>query len=127
MIQLPWLVWLIMVVVLSLIPGDQLPDFKIEWFEIDTIVHVIMYLGLSFLMLIGFYHIKNELFSIQVLYIIVIGLSIGLGIELVQGNFIENRFFSWRDVIANGIGTCLGYLIFRLYRKKDMNLVRFLQ
>ncbi len=126
-IQLPWLFWLMVVLVLSFIPGDQLPEVKIEWLEIDTVVHIGMYLGLSFLMLIGFFHVKNELFRIQVLYSVVICIMIGFLVELIQGYYIPNRFFSWRDVVANGLGSILGFLIFAIYRKKDMNLVRFLK
>ena len=111
---------------LSFVPGDRLPEVKFEWFEIDTVVHLIMYAVLSFLMLIGFFHVKNELFLIQVLYIIVVCILIGLGVEYVQGNYIENRFFSWRDVVANSVGATVGYFGFRYYRKKDVNLVRFL-
>ncbi len=108
-------------------PGNNLPEIKFNWFEIDTLVHVCMYFGLSFLMLIGFFHIKNELFFKLGLYIIVVCISIGLGIELLQGSVIPLRFFSWKDIVANSIGTIFGLLLFLYYRKKEFNMVRFLQ
>jgi len=126
-IQLPWLLWLIVIAVLSFIPGDRLPDLEFEWFKVDTFIHVIMYLVLIFFMQVAFFYDKNELFFIQVLYSIVICLLIGYGIELIQGHYIKNRFFSWSDVISNGTGAILGSLAFRYYRKKDINLVRFLK
>ncbi len=115
---MPWLVWLLAIFILSLLPGDQLPELKFDWFEIDTAVHIVMYFVLVFLMLVGFFKIKNELFPSQVLYIIVIGLIIGLAIEFIQGHFISNRFFSWKDVMANSIGGCAGYFIFSICKKK---------
>lgn len=86
-----------------------------------------MYALLSFLMLIGFFHQKNEPFSKQVLYIIVSCVIIGFVIEILQGTIIVKRYFSWTDICSNTIGTLIGYLAFRIYKKKELNLVRFLQ
>ncbi|MFK8039146.1 MAG: VanZ family protein [Crocinitomicaceae bacterium] len=112
---------------LSLLPGNRIPDIKFDWFKPDTLVHFIMYAVLSFLMFISFYHQKNELFTKQVLYIIVSCIIIGTVIEILQGTIIVKRYFSWADILFNTIGTLIGYLTFRVYKKKELNLVRFLQ
>lgn len=116
-----------MIAILSLTPGNQLPVFEFEWFRIDTAVHVVMYLMLTILILIGFFHQKNELSANCVLYIIVGSILFGLCIEILQGEFIFQRYFSWGDSIANAIGTIAGYLAYLIYKKKELNLVRFLQ
>lgn len=126
-LHLPWLIWTGIIAVLSLTPGNRLPVFDFEWFSIDTAVHIIMYLVLCFLALIGFYHQKNELSGKVVLYIIVSVIAFGLFIEFLQGNFIYRRFFSWEDFVANSAGAIVGWVAFIGYKKKELNLVRFLQ
>ena len=123
----PWLVWFGLILVLSLTPGDKLPKIKFEWFRIDTAVHVLMYLILTFLVFIGFYHQKNELSKASALYIIVSSILFGLCIEFLQGEFAFQRYFSWGDFIANTIGAIVGYFLYLIYKKKELNLVRFLQ
>ena len=124
---MPWAIWLGIILVLSLTPGDRLPEIDFDWFKIDTAFHIAMYAVLCFLMLIGFFHQKNELFIVQSLFICVSTALIGLMIEFLQGHFIVKRYFSWGDVIANLIGTIIGYLAYTVYNKKELNWVRFLQ
>lgn len=124
---MPGLTWLCIICVLSLTPGDQLPIIEFNLFKIDTVVHIIMYLLLSLLMLIGFFHQKNELNSTWTVCIVVSAIIIGLFIEILQGKFIPKRFFSWDDVLANSIGALIGYWTYKWYKKKELNLVRFLQ
>jgi len=126
-LHLPWIIWLIIIFILSLTPGNQLPDIEFDWFKIDTAVHIIMYLLLAFLILIGFFHQKNELSWQMGLCTIVATILTGLLIEFLQGSFIFQRYFSWGDFIANSAGTIAGYMTFKVYRKKELNLVRFLQ
>lgn len=86
-----------------------------------------MYLVLTFLMLIGFFHQKNELSAKLALYIVVAAILAGLLIEYLQGSYIFQRYFSWGDFIANSVGSFAGYLAYMMYKKKELNLVRFLQ
>jgi len=100
---------------LSLLPGDQLPDIKVEWFSIDTAVHGIMYFALSVFFLIGFVpqekkrQKKLNLSDLKVyLWIIVVGILIGYFVELIQGNWIYRRYYDVTDVVANSFGTIFG-------------------
>ena len=109
-----------MICVLSLTPGDKLPEIEWELISISTLAHFGMYFGLAALMLFGFLHKKtsNEEKKLNQsnlrLYLILIltGISIGLAIELIQENFIYRRYYDTEDIVINGIGTifgCLGY------------------
>ncbi|MFD1553792.1 hypothetical protein DNU06_09615 [Putridiphycobacter roseus] len=118
--HLPWVIWLVVISFLSLLPGDRLPEIKFEWFKIDTMVHIIMYTVLSFLMLFGFCFKKNEPFRRKALYIVVVCIIFGFGIEIIQGSLIRNRFFSWKDFIANNLGVFTGMLIYYYYNKKEI-------
>ncbi|UKN03414.1 VanZ family protein [Paracrocinitomix mangrovi] len=124
--HLPWIGWLILITVLCITPGDKLP--KIEWqlITISTFAHFSMYFGLSALMLWGIYKAKKNTVSKFLnlsdfwLYIMVIsiGISYGYLIELIQGNFIYQRYYDTEDIIVNGIGTIFGVLGYILIGKK---------
>jgi len=125
----PWLFWIGCIAILSLLPGDQLPDYKLDWISIDTLTHICMYLGFSFLLLIGFYprnfKTKNKLnLLILQLYLKVIlaGILVGYIIELVQGKFIYRRYFDYIDVVANGFGTIFGVIAFTLIGIKILKI-----
>lgn len=104
------------ILVLSLTPGDKLPEIEFTLFEVDKVVHFFFYFVLALLMGIGFYSKKNEPLLKKVVLIVASGISFGILIEVTQGTLIENRFFDIFDIIANGIGTAFGFIIFEKYR-----------
>ena len=113
--HLPWVIWLIVLSVLSLTPGNKLPEIEFDLFELDKLVHFSFYFTLVILMNIGFRIKKSEPFYKSIVLIVVIGVLIGWSIENLQGNFITNRFFDYSDIIANGLGTIVGMLIYVNY------------
>jgi VanZ family protein len=108
--------------VLSLLPGDKLPKIEFNLFKIDTLVHFIFYATLSFLMGIAFIFNKNEPFKKWIVLIIATGILVGCFVEVIQGNFIQNRFFSFSDIIANTIGTVIGIIVFVKIRLNNVKL-----
>jgi len=117
--HLPWSIWLCILLVLSLLPGDKLPEIEFSLFRLDIFVHLIFYSILTFLMLIGFKIKKNEPFFKSIVLIVMTTVVIGFSIELLQGNFIANRYFSYADILANSIGTVLGLVIFIKFYAKN--------
>lgn len=108
--------------VLSLTPGDRLPKIEFTLFEIDKVIHFLFYFILALLMGFGFYSKKNEPFIKRIVVIIATGISTGSIIEVIQGNFIKNRFFDVFDIIANSIGTIIGFLLIEIIRKNKLKL-----
>lgn len=111
--------------VLSLLPGDQLPNFKLNWVSIDSVVHFGMYFALSVLLLLGFLTFEKKInkklnLSNLRLYGVVIlaGILIGYSIELIQGNLIFRRYFDVADIVMNGFGTIIGVIMFSLTGRK---------
>ncbi len=111
--------------VLSLVPGDQLPSIKFDWISIDSAVHFGMYFILSILFLFGFLtfekKIKKKLnLSNLQLYgvVILVGILIGYAIELIQGNFIFRRYFDVADIVMNSFGTIFGIIMYSLTGRK---------
>jgi len=104
----PVFFWLIIVLVLSGYPGNQLP--KVAVWQFDKLVHVGMYAVLSFLLFLPlskqFLNIEKR-FRIR-LIIILGGVSFGGLMEILQENIFINRSGDWIDFIANTIGSILG-------------------
>jgi len=120
--HLPWVVWLLILSILSLIPGENLPEIEFNLFELDKLIHFIFYFILVILMNIGFRLKKSEPFYKSIVWIVVVGIFTGWSIEYLQGDFITNRFFDYSDIIANSLGTIVGMLI---YVKYLMNKYKF--
>jgi len=120
--HLPWVVWLLILSILSLIPGENLPEIEFNLFELDKLIHFIFYFILVILMNIGCRLKKSEPFYKSIVWIVVVGIFTGWSIEYLQGDFITNRFFDYSDIIANSLGTIVGMLI---YVKYLMNKYKF--
>ncbi|MEX1001482.1 MAG: VanZ family protein [Crocinitomicaceae bacterium] len=124
--QLSWVVWLGIILVLCLTPGDQLPQIEWEIISIGTVAHFSLYFVLAFLQLAALfssYRIKSKTFlnlSVIQMYlmVILIGVIIGYGVELIQENFIYRRYYDTEDVLTNGIGTIFGVITYSWIGKK---------
>ena len=124
--HIPWIIWLIFILILCLTPGDQLPSIQWELISIGTTAHFLLYFGLSFLMLIGFLASKKNktekklnLFNLRLyLSVVLAGIIIGILIELIQGNFIYRRYYDLEDIIVNSIGTIFGVYGYTLIGRK---------
>lgn len=109
--HLPWIAWVILVCVLSFLPGDRLPEVKWDFISIDTLAHLGMYSILAALLFTGF-AIKNLNLSKVRLYLLLTlaAIAFGVMVELVQEFFIYKRHFSMKDIVANSFGTIFGIL-----------------
>ena len=121
----PWIIWLIIILILSLLPGDQLPDFKTDWISIDSATHFTMYFVLSGLFLLGFLTFEKKinekvnLSNIRLYGVVILaGILIGYAIELIQWNFIFRRYFDVADIVMNSFGTIFGVFMYSLTGRK---------
>lgn len=112
----PAITWSIIVLVLTLIPGEELPNVPV--FGIDKIVHVGIFGLLMLLSAAGLYK-SSQLNSIRKpgLLALIYSVSFGVIIELIQP-FVPGRSFSYFDILANTIGVALGYMTYVLLRRK---------
>jgi len=99
----------------SFIPGNELPAYHFDWISIDKLTHFVMYGTLAFMQLWGFRanpkkeKNKMNLSDIRLYgWMILVGFGIGLAIELIQGNYIYQRYFDPQDLVANIFGTIFG-------------------
>jgi VanZ family protein len=103
-----WILWAIVVLVLTLMPGEAIPNVPI--FGIDKLVHFFIFGTLNLLMLIAFKKQETKEY-LKICFFSSIGY--GILIEFIQP-FVPGRTFSIYDMIANTIGVILGYAFFRL-------------
>ena len=113
----PVAIWLIIVLMLSGYPGNQIP--KVAVWQFDKLVHVIMYAVLSLLLFLPFYKQFLDIekrFRIR-LILILVSVSYGGLMEILQENIFINRGGSWMDFTANTVGAILGVLFAPLLLK----------
>ena len=100
------ILWALVILVVSVIPSDELPSLSI-W-EPDKVMHFLVYGILTFLTaqtlirLTVIYTLKKSIFR-------AIGLCIlyGISIELIQ-RALPTRQFDVYDILANSLGCLLG-------------------
>jgi len=105
---------MMLIFILSALPSDEslsfrfLADLKPQW---QNLLHIPVYMILAFLWLHGVSSPHEQSMSVF-LY------ANGYGIfnELVQ-MMIPGRFFSFLDMLLNGLGVVLGIMAFRCYTK----------
>ena len=117
----PWLrktigfIYLLNIAWLSLSPSYNLPVVNIPY--IDKVVHIGMYLGLSFVSGWSF-DIGHK--RMKFMYLLVTGVFMyGVLMEILQRTMHNGRNFDFMDMIANLTGAILGILIYRYFDRKN--------
>ena len=121
-----WASWLALIFFLCLTPGDQLPSISWAVFSIGTLAHLSLYFGLSFLMLMAFLEKKKSNSEKKMnrtniklyLLVVLIGITIGVIIEFIQGSYIHKRHYELWDIFSNSIGTVFGASTYTLIGRK---------
>lgn len=120
---IPGILWLILLIALSLAPGDEMPQHVVSLFAFDKLMHWFFYGMLTHLWLVGlkkqyvYSWLKRKALLVVVLGVIVLGVII----ELIQGSVISGRYFEIWDILANIIGCLMGILLFRfIYGKESL-------
>jgi VanZ family protein len=109
---IPAIIWLLVILIISGFPGNKVP--KIPVWQFDKLIHSIIYLVLSILLLMPFsvQYITNKKRLKTQLIIILVGISYGGFMEILQHYIFINRSGNLYDFIANAIGAIIGVLIY---------------
>jgi VanZ family protein len=115
----PAIGWSLIILVLTLTPGEKLPEVGI--FQIDKFVHFFVF---GLLMILSSYGLKKIFTTTHfranpVLVGSLYSIGLGITVEILQ-LFVPNRSFSLADIVANTIGVGLGYLIFRFLSNRNV-------
>lgn len=110
----PAMISLVVATVLFCLPGDEFPEKK--WFEkifLDKWVHVGLFAVLVLLWSLPMLHrikVSTRLHKVF-MWIAVTFILYGVLIEVIQGRFIPNRTFGVDDMVADAVGSGLGYFL----------------
>ncbi len=114
---LPSISWALIILYLCAIPGSDLPQDS--WYEFpgfDKCVHLSLYLIFEWLILWGFSKKNNTLLLEKnaIIFSLLISISYGGIIELLQGSVFVERSSDIFDFIANTCGALLGLFLFKI-------------
>ena len=108
--------WTSIVIILSLAPPRVIPKPEISIEGLDKVVHFVMYVVFVFLWIVTLK--KHFGFKRGVLFYSVLGgFLLGFILELIQEEFIKNRYFEGADLIANGFGCIFGVVLVTFLKK----------
>lgn len=82
----------------------------------DKIEHCFAYAVLVITTLIAFKKVAI-LSNQRALWIACLSAFYGLLLEFVQYQFFPNRFFEWKDALANVLGVVIGFAVFKLFSR----------
>lgn len=110
--------WISFIAFISLASFPSISQVKVE--NGDKYVHFVLYFVLTFLL---FYsrvlpvdYSKKAKFFICLL----VSISFGMIIEIMQGEFTQSRQFEWSDLVANSLGSLVAVLF--AYKYSDKNI-----
>jgi VanZ family protein len=108
--HLPGVIWAVIILVLSTMPTNKLPNPHITNF--DKLVHVTMY----FILVVSTYWSSASVKRSSGFFFIIgiSGAAYGLLMECFQKWFCTYRSFEWWDVVSNSTGALLGTIIWIL-------------
>ena len=119
----PAFAWALLILLLCGMPGDRIPAMTfLEWLKPDKIVHLVLFGVQCFLLLRGFNMQSNFSFlnKRSVLLAILISITYGALVEILQTYVFIHRSGDVRDAGANALGALIGYWI---YKKKFSNRI----
>ena len=110
------LFYTLLITIAFLLPASgKLNLFKLfdSSIPIDKILHVIIHLILAFLWLNVIFIQNNQVIKVKLIAITVLScVFYGIIVEILQEQLINSRRADFMDVIANSVGTLLGFLLF---------------
>lgn len=114
------ILWALFILALSIGPSPNLPETN--FFEPDKLAHLFVYGVLVYLALRALKGVKKVTVQTIILTVILSALY-GLFLEIIQKLFFPYRFFEWGDVLANSIGSVLGWIIFSYFNKRKSSIL----
>ena len=116
------IVFTILVAIASLVKPTSFPKTGVSFS--DKIAHTAIYFILTILWLFSMMRQKVTQYPFSKIGIVILLLVIGYGIfiEFLQDTLTDYRSFDYYDMLANTLGACLGFLIFRGFQQQIVNL-----
>lgn len=105
--------WLVFIAILHAVPGSDIADYSwLDFFQLDKLIHAIVFLIGVFLWLWSF---SKQYFEQYSRWVIVGFLCYGILLEFLQGFVFLERSADILDFLADAIGVFLGLKLFQKY------------
>lgn len=116
------IVWTIIILILCSTPGQFIPTTSwLELLSFDKFVHASMFFVMSCLWL-AFFLKANKLSFVVMISVVLICISYGGLLEIMQAKVFSNRSGDWLDFIANTFGCLMGLWLFNKNKSRLINL-----
>ena len=112
------IIYSVFITIIFLIPTNEMPKLLHFLIPIDKIIHVFIFLALTFLWLSYINSLLNNTKPIVLFFILVVCLLYGILIEVIQEFYVSSREAEFFDIIADLLGVSLGLLFFRNYKNR---------
>lgn len=113
------IVLIILIGFVSLMPSNELP--KTGFNHLDKIVHLTMYFVLSSFMVLGFANLNHKNLFVKAIPIL-LSFFCSFLIEFLQEFATSSRFFEIFDILANGIGCLIAFVVMK---KQFFNKIKY--
>ena len=102
---LPAVLWALLILVLCLMPGGALPQWRwADLVNVDKLVHALLFFGQTILLARLFMgHGRPQRWLV---WAVALSATYGIAVELMQGLEVLGRRTDLRDMIANTVGAC---------------------
>ena len=119
---LPGIVWTMLIVLLTLIPGNYIPRVStfLDWLGPDKLVHFFLFGIYAFLLLEGFSRHQAPFIHKNPVFIsFSIGMVFAIFTEVAQRYVIYGRNGNPYDFMADMLGWVIGFMVWRTYQRND--------
>ena len=112
-------IWALIILILSLLPGKDMPSFSLwEMVNSDKVAHFGFYGIQAYLLARGLFLTNPQMKGSSIfMWAFILVVAYGGLIEVMQGTLCADRYADILDFLANTIGAGLGLLIYRFYPK----------
>ncbi|MBD3321592.1 MAG: hypothetical protein GF350_10910 [Chitinivibrionales bacterium] len=114
---LPFLIWAGLILIVSSIPGQQMPEMTSFW-QWDKIAHFAEYCILGLLLMRRIFLVNPDATARTIALWICAALVFALIDEMHQ-LVIPNRMCTWQDYSANSLGVLAGFGVHHLFHEKS--------
>jgi len=113
--HIPAILWTLFIASSCLLPASSFKEFSFDLFELDKLVHLILYFVFVLLWAISS---KTDFSKKQTLILAAVSIAFGIVIEILQSTMGLGRAYDIDDIIANTIGCILGIVCIPFIRRK---------
>ena len=112
------ILWTSIIFILCCTPGQYIPSTHwLELLSFDKFVHLGIFFVLIILWFLALYQ-ANKLTTSITFITVMLGITYGGVLEIMQATVFSNRSGDWFDFIANATGCILGWWLFSKNKKR---------